>query len=179
VSRPKGLRVCCPKSLEWGLGQVLSDDGGTMVTVFFLRAGKRTLDTTVVELDLVTGEAARNPILDVAGQADWQHAHHNLYAVELKPQVFSLEQKFREANPGYIPGVKPCVYVGMTGLTPEERLREHRSGNHSARFVKKYGVRLLPDLYKRFNPMPYNLAAVMEVELARQLREQGYGVWQN
>ena len=39
--------------------------------------------------------------------------------------------------------------------------------------------RLLPELYEHFNPMPYELAAVMEVELARQLREQGCGVWQN
>jgi hypothetical protein len=45
--------------------------------------------------------------------------------------------------------------------------------------VRKYGQRLLPELYKNFKPMPYALAAVMEVELARQLREQGYGVWQN
>ena len=75
--------------------------------------------------------------------------------------------------------MKPCVYVGMTGLTPEERLREHRNGNHSARFVKKYGMRLLPELFKHFNPMPYELASAMEVELARQLRERGYGVWQH
>jgi hypothetical protein len=50
---------------------------------------------------------------------------------------------------------------------------------HAARFIKKYGRRLRPELYKHFNPMPYDLATVMEVELARQLREQGYGVWQN
>jgi hypothetical protein len=46
-------------------------------------------------------------------------------------------------------------------------------------FVRKYGQRLHPDLYRHFNPMPYNLACVMEPELARHLREQGYGVWQN
>jgi len=179
VSRPQGLRVCCPKKPEWGLGQVLADDGGAKVTVFFLGGGKRTLDTTMAELDLVSSPAATHPILDVATQANWQHAHHNLYVVELKPQIFSVEHKFLEANRGYMPGAKACVYVGMTGLTPEERLREHRNGNHSARFVKKYGTRLLPELYKHFNPMPYELASVMEVELARQLREQGYGVWQN
>jgi predicted GIY-YIG superfamily endonuclease len=179
MARPRGFRVLCPKNADWGLGHVLSDDGGAKVTVFFLGAGKLTLDTTIAELDLVTGEAAKNPILDVASQANWQNVHHNLYVVELKVEVFSLEHKFREANPGYSLSLKPCVYVGMTGLTPEERLQEHRSGNHSARFVRKYGVRLLPELYTHFNPMPYALATVMEVELARQLREQGYGVWQN
>jgi hypothetical protein len=179
VPRSNGFRVCCPKHPAWGLGQVLSDDGGAKVTVFFLAAGKRTLDTTIAELDLVTGEAALNPILDLAGQVNWQHAHHNLYVVELKPQVFSWERTFLEANLGYIPGAKPCVYVGMTGLTPEERLQKHLRGEKDSWFVHKYGQRLLPELYKHFNPMPYELAAVMEVELARQLREQGYGVWQN
>jgi predicted GIY-YIG superfamily endonuclease len=179
TARPKGFRVLCPQRPDWGLGHVLSDDGGARVTVFFLEAGRRTLDTSSVELELVTGKAAAHPILDVAAQANWQRAHHNLYVVELKAEVFSLEHKFREANPGYTPSVKPCVYVGMTGLEPEERLQEHRSGNHSARFVKKYGVRLLPELYRQFNPMPYALAIVMEVELARRLRDQGYGVWQN
>ena len=179
MPRSNGLRVLCPQKPDWGLGYVLSDNGGAKVTVFFLGAGKRTLDTTIAELELVTGKAAMHPILDVAERVNWQNAHHNLYVVELKAEVFSLEHKFREANLGYTPGVKPCVYVGMTGLTPEERLQEHRNGNHSARFVKKYGVPLLPELYKHFNPMPYDLACMMERELAQQLRDQGYGVWQN
>jgi hypothetical protein len=169
--------VLCRGRPKWGLGHVLSDDGGAKVTVFFLGGGKRTLDTTIAELDLVTGDAAVNPILDVAGQANWAKADRNLYVVELRPTVFEKERKFFEGNPHWVPG-KMCVYVGMTGLTPGKRLREHRNGSHSARFVKKYGLRLLPELYNHFNPMPYALATVMEVELARQLREQGYGVWQ-
>jgi hypothetical protein len=79
--------VCCPKKPDWGVGHVLAEDGGAKVTVFFLGGGKRTLDTTVAELDLVTGPAAGNPILDVATQANWQHAHHNLYVVELRPEI--------------------------------------------------------------------------------------------
>jgi hypothetical protein len=67
----------------------------------------------------------------------------------------------------------------MTGLSPEERFQKHLRGEKDAWFVHKYGQRLLPDLYRHFNPMPYELAHVMEPELARQLREQGYGVWQN
>ncbi len=179
VSRPKGLRVCCPKKPGWGLGHVLSDDGGAKVTVFFLGGGKRRLDTTIAELDLVTGKAVMNPILDIAGQVNWQHAHHNLYVIELRPEIFTQEESFLQKNLNYLPGTKPCVYVGLTGLTPAERFQEHRRGNHSARFVSRYGMWLLPDLYQHFNPMPYALAQVMEPELARQLREQGYGVWQN
>lgn len=173
------MRVICPTKPEWGLGQVLSDDGGAKVTAFFVSGGKRRLDTTIAELELVTGKAASNPILEVAARVNWRNAHHNLYVIQLKPEVFVAETKFAEANPGYVPGAPPCVYVGMTGLTPEERLREHQRGSHSARFVKRYGMRLLPALYAHFNPLPYDLAAALEPELARQLREQGYGVWQN
>ncbi len=156
----------------------MSDNGAAKVTVFFVGGGKRTLDTTIAELDPVTGEAAKNPILDIAEDANWQHAHHNLYVIELRPEIFEKERRFFEANPQWLPG-KLCVYVGMTGLSPEERLRKHMRGEKDAWFVHKYGQRLLPDLYRHFNPMPYDLARVMEPELARQLREQGYGVWQN
>ena len=176
--RPQGLRVCCPKKPGWGLGHVLADDGGAKVTAFFLHGGKRTLVTTTAELDLVTGNAAMNAILDVAAQANWQNAHHNLYVVELRSEIFVRERRFSEKNPHWLPG-KSCVYVGMTGLSPEERFQKHLRGEKDAWFVQKYGQRLLPALYRHFNPMPYDLARVMEPELARQLREQGYGVWQN
>jgi hypothetical protein len=178
MPQPNGLRVVCRGKPDWGLGHVLADDGGARVTVFFLAGGKRKLDTTIAELDLVTGEAARNPILDVAETALWQHAHHNLYIVELQSKIFERERRFFEANPQWLPG-KPCVYVGMTGLSPEERLAKHLRGEKDAWFVQKYGQRLLPELYRHFNPMPYDLAKVMEPELTRQLREQGCGVWQN
>ena len=39
-------------------------------------------------------------------------------------------------------------------------------------------MRLVPELYECYNPMPYEAAKEMEVELAIGLREAGYGVWQ-
>ena len=36
----------------------------------------------------------------------------------------------------------------------------------------------MPELYEVYNPMPYEAAREMEVELAIALREQGYAVWQ-
>ena len=101
---------------------------------------------------------------------------HNVYVVELSPEVLE-EARFRRANPGY-DATKPCVYVGMSGLTPEERFKKHKQGIKSNRFVERYGVRLLPKLYAYANPMPYEAARDMEVELAIGLREEGYGVWQ-
>ena len=101
---------------------------------------------------------------------------HSVYVIELGPEVLN-EAKFRRANPDY-DVTKPCVYVGMTGLTPEQRFANHRKGVKSNRFAEQYGLRLLPQLYSVYNPMPYRAAQEMEVELAIGLREQGFGVWQ-
>jgi hypothetical protein len=105
-----------------------------------------------------------------------RHRHH-VYVVELSPEVLQ-EARFRRANPDY-DATRPCVYVGMTGLTPEVRFERHKAGVKANRFVQRYGERLLPKLYKCYNPMPYEGAREMEVELAIALREAGYGVWQN
>ena len=102
--------------------------------------------------------------------------HHNVYVVELSKSVLS-EPRFRKANPGIDPA-KPCVYVGMTGLSPGERFDKHKAGIKANKFVRLYGLRLLPELYEVYNPMPYEGAREMEVELAIGLKEEGYGVWQ-
>lgn len=102
--------------------------------------------------------------------------HYHVYVIELSKDVL-FEGKFRKANPDYVMG-KPCVYVGMTGLDPDLRFDKHKAGIQSNRYAKEYGLRLLPELYEVYNPMPYDGARDMEVELAIALREKGYGVWQ-
>lgn len=102
--------------------------------------------------------------------------HHNVYVVLLSPRVLQ-EAKFRRCNPQY-DATKPCVYVGMTGLDPDDRFDKHKAGIRAARYVTLYGERLLPELYACYNPMPYNAARDLEVELAIGLRDKGYGVWQ-
>ena len=72
--------------------------------------------------------------------------------------------------------LKPCVYVGMTGLPVDHRFENHRNGYKSALVVKKYGRRLMPQLYEHLNPMPYEAAAQIEKELAEDLRVEGYTV---
>ena len=47
----------------------------------------------------------------------------------------------------------------MTGLTPEERFANHKAGTKAAWVVKRYGLRLLPELYAHLNPMPFDAAA--------------------
>ncbi len=73
-------------------------------------------------------------------------------------------------------GLKPCVYVGMSGLSVDERFENHKNGYKSAWVVKKYGRRLMPELYEYLNPIPFKAAAQMEIELAEDLRAEGYTV---
>jgi len=65
----------------------------------------------------------------------------------------------------------------MTGLSPEQRLQNHKQGVKSARVVKRYGERLVPKLYAHLNPMPFKKAQEMEVLLASGLRKRGYAVF--
>ena len=100
--------------------------------------------------------------------------HHHVYVVLLAPEAARTAQ-LRKANPKRDPA-KPCIYVGMTGLTPEERFANHKAGHKDAWVVQKYGLRLLPELYEVFNPMPFDVAVAMEAELAEDLRRLGYTV---
>ena len=102
--------------------------------------------------------------------------HYSVYVILLSRDV-TYEAKFKRCNPDRNPAM-PCVYVGMTGLDPDDRFDKHKAGIRSNKYVRLYGLRLLPDLYERYNPMPYGVAKSMEVELAIGLREAGYGVWQ-
>ncbi len=100
--------------------------------------------------------------------------HHSVYVVLLDPAVANI-RAVRAANPNPDPR-KPCVYVGMTGLTPENRFANHKAGHKDSSLVRRFGIRLLPELYAHLNPMPFEAAVRMEVELAADLRREGYTV---
>jgi len=102
--------------------------------------------------------------------------HHHVYVVELSKDVL-LEHKFVRCNPAYVHG-KPCVYVGMTGLDPDIRFDKHKAGIQANAYVQRFGLRLLPDWYEAYNPMQYQAAVDMEIELGIGLRVAGFGVWQ-
>ncbi|TNC94782.1 MAG: hypothetical protein FD121_1532 [Gallionellaceae bacterium] len=102
--------------------------------------------------------------------------HYHVYVIELSKDVL-YEGKFKKCNPAYITG-KPCVYVGMTGLNPDIRFDKHKAGIQANRYVTDYGLHLLSDLYEAFNPMSYDEARDKEVDVAIDLREAGFGVWQ-
>ena len=89
-------------------------------------------------------------------------SHHSVYIVYLR-------NPRGDGRAGY--------YVGMTGLTPEQRFANHKAGTKAARVVQRFGVRLVPKLYAHLNPMPYKKAQQMEVFLAESLRKRGYEVY--
>jgi len=62
----------------------------------------------------------------------------------------------------------------MRGLMPEERFANHKQGIKASAVVQRLGIRLLPELYARLNPMPCAAAVQMERELAEDLRREGY-----
>jgi predicted GIY-YIG superfamily endonuclease len=72
---------------------------------------------------------------------------------------------------------KAGFYVGMTGLSPEQRFDNHKSGVKAAGVVRKYGERLVPKLYAHLNPMTYDRAKRMEGLLAESLRKRGFVVF--
>ena len=88
--------------------------------------------------------------------------HHSVYVIYLR-------------NPNG--DGKAAYYVGMTGLSPEERFENHKNGIKAARVVRKYGERLVPKLYAHLNPMSFADACAMEVTLAESLRKRGYIVF--
>ncbi len=119
-------------------------------------------------------KCVRPRTLKTASREQLRKHHHNVYVVLLDPAVGRI-RRIRRENPNREVR-KPCVYVGMTGLTPEERFANHKQGIKAAWAVTRYGIRLLPELFAHLNPMPYEAAVQMEMDLAEDLRMAGYTV---
>ena len=88
--------------------------------------------------------------------------HHSVYVVYLR-------NPRGDGKAGY--------YVGMTGLSPQQRFENHKNGIKCARVVKRYGERIVPRLYEHLNPMPFEKAKQMEGMLADSLRKRGFVVF--
>ena len=103
--------------------------------------------------------------------------HYYVYVVLLSDDVLN-QPKFRKANPD-CDVQKPCLYVGMTGLDPDTRFDNHKAGHKANKYVQEFGLELMmghvDDLTQ---PMSYEDAKYLEVDVAIRLRNQGYAVWQ-
>lgn len=98
-----------------------------------------------------------------------------IYVVLLNEEVLT-KSRFRRANPGYRAG-RPCYYVGMTGLSPEQRFSNHKAEHQCCPFVRDFGVELAWDMFESIPPLSHAAAEAREPEHAEFLRSQGYGVW--
>jgi hypothetical protein len=69
----------------------------------------------------------------------------------------------------------PWVYVGSSARDPEIRLAQHRRGYRSSGLVKRYALRLRPDLYDDLEPLRTSKEGVAaEEERARELAACGF-----
>jgi hypothetical protein len=161
----------------WGRGYVIRARK-TSYDVFFQWGGTRRIKVSEpVERSVASGvEADFFSLCADLSPRSWSRGHHSVYAIELDRAVWK-NRAFRERNPGGAEG--GCLYVGVTGLSPEARFQRHQAGTQSGRFVRTHGVRLRLDLVEGFSRLPYRIAACMEPKLAAWLRAQGFAVWQN
>ena len=99
----------------------------------------------------------------------------SVYVVLLDPEVGNTPQ-IKRRNPKHDP-LKPCVYVGLTGLRVD-RYFDYRGVKATADTwpSRKYGIRLMPELYEHLNPMPFEKVLHMAEKLADDLRAEGYTV---
>ena len=162
---------------QWGRGYIIRVSKSSS-DVFFQWGGKRKIPAdeslepsraSGLEAEFFARCAALSP-------GSWSRGHYSIYAIELDRAVWK-HRAFRARNPGGAVG--GCLYVGVTGLTPEERFERHRTGTQSGRFVRTHGLRLRLDLVEGFSRLPYPIATCMEPKLAAWLRAQGFAVWQN
>ena len=123
--------------------------------------GSRTAASNTVKR-VASGAAKRNEARGAKAAKDGPPKRHSVYVVYLRNPK-------GDGKAGY--------YVGMTGLTPDQRLANHLSGIKAARIVTKYGVRLVPTLYEHLNPLTYQDALRLEGELANSLRKRGFQVF--
>ena len=102
-------------------------------------------------------------------------SNYHIYVIELESRVAG-NPLFRDENPNR-DWSKPCLYVGQTAHAPELRLERHREERYSSPFVRRYGLRLRPDLYERHDPITSrDEAKDQELLLAVTLPAEGYGV---
>jgi predicted GIY-YIG superfamily endonuclease len=65
------------------------------------------------------------------------------------------------------------LYVGQTSRDPDVRFDQHKAGYKASGAVRRFGVRLLPDLTVHLNPMRRWEALDLEAALAEALLAAG------
>lgn len=105
---------------------------------------------------------------------EWTPLNSSVYVIHLKEDV-RKEKKMKDQNNNDSP--KGFLYVGMTGLSIQERVANHLKGYKSCNLVKKYFYGIF--LEKCETGLLYEEAKLREIDLANELRNEGYWVYQN
>lgn len=104
----------------------------------------------------------------------WSSFNSSVYVIRLLPEVRDtkkmLESNSSETEP------KEFLYVGMTNLSIDQRVKNHLSGYKSCKLVKKYFREVWRERCE--TNLSYERAIERERELAEELRREGYWVYQ-
>ena len=65
------------------------------------------------------------------------------------------------------------MYVGRTIRKPEVRFQQHKDGYKASKYVRKHGVRLMPELFEHLNPMSNAESIELEANIAEALKKAG------
>ncbi len=65
------------------------------------------------------------------------------------------------------------LYVGQTSRDPDLRFDQHKAGYKASGAVKRFGIRLLPDLAAHLNPLKQWESLDLEAALAEAFRDAG------
>jgi hypothetical protein len=65
------------------------------------------------------------------------------------------------------------LYVGQTSRDPDLRFDQHKAGYKASGPVRRFGIRLLPELVEHLNPLQQWESLELEEALAEVLRDAG------
>jgi len=70
--------------------------------------------------------------------------------------------------------------VGQSAKKPEIRFEQHKKGYKSNTYARRFGIKLAPEFYEKYNPIPTRKdAEELEEYVALNLRKERFGVWFN
>ena len=70
--------------------------------------------------------------------------------------------------------------MGQSAKKPEIRFEQHKKGYKSNTYARRFGIKLAPEFYEKYNPIPTRKdAEELEEYVALNLRKERFGVWFN
>ena len=101
-----------------------------------------------------------------------------VYVIELDNSVGKIV-KFRKQSPNFLFGSR-CFYVGQSAHPPTTRFKQHKDGYKSNTYARKFGIKLVPEFYEKYNPIPTRKdAEELDSYVVNNLRKKRFGVWTN